>query len=209
MNERSPILSGLEVVPVPRKTDLRGKIGHLRAFFAQHKRPPGYNEMLDLLGYRSKNAVHGLLQKLELQGYVSKNGGKVAFTGKLTGTIRILGTVQAGFPSPAEEELLDTFSLDEFLVERPEATFMLKVTGDSMIDAGIHPGDMVLVEKGVTPKNNDIVIAQVDGEWTMKYFVKDGAGTRLEPANRRYQTIRPKQSLEIGGVVRSVIRKYC
>ena len=114
----------------------------------------------------------------------------------------------ASAPSPAEEELLDTLSLDEFLVEKPDATFMLRVTGDSMIDAGIHPGDMVLVERNATPGKDAIVIAQVDGEWTMKYFVRDRQGIRLDPANRRYNSIRPKQSLEIAGVVRCVIRKY-
>jgi repressor LexA len=169
---------------------------------------PGYNEMLRLFAYRSKNAVHGLLSKLEAMGYITRQKGKIAPTPKLAGGVKLLGAVQAGFPSPAEEELLDTLSLDEFLIERPDATFMLRVTGDSMIEAGIHPGDLVLVEKGITPQPNDIVIAQVDGEWTMKYFVRDGKGVRLDPANRKYSTIRPKNSLEIGGVVRSVVRKY-
>jgi SOS regulatory protein LexA len=193
---------------MPRKTDIRDKAARLRAFLASEKRMPGYGEMLKLFGYRSKNAVFWLLQKLERQGYIVKRRGKIAFTGRLVGGVRLLGAVQAGFPSPAEEQLLDTLSLDEFLVERPDATFMLKVTGDSMLDAGIHPGDMVLVEKGVTPKNNDIVIAQVDGEWTLKYFIRDEEGVRLEPANRKYSPIRPSHSLEIGGVVRTVIRKY-
>jgi len=193
---------------MPRKVDIHEKVRLLREFRATRRRCPGYNEMLELFGYRSKNAVHGLLRKLAELGYVTIEKGKFAPTGKLTGSIRLLGAVQAGFPSPAEEELIDTLSLDEFLVERPDATFMLKVTGDSMIDAGIHPGDMVLVEKGRAPRNNDIVIAEVDGEWTMKYFVRDRKGVRLEPANREYTTIRPKHSLEIGGIVRSVIRKY-
>jgi len=191
-----------------RKTDIQEKAKRLRAFIARKRRIPGYNEMLGLFGYRSKNAVYGLLGRMEEQGYIAKDGGKIAFTGRLMGRVRLLGSVQAGFPSPAEEELIDTLSLDEFLIERPEATFMLKVTGDSMMDAGIHPGDMVLVEKGITPKSNDIVIAQVDGEWTMKYFVKGEKGIRLESANRKYKPIRPKHSLEIGGVVRTVIRKY-
>jgi SOS-response transcriptional repressor LexA len=85
---------------------------------------------------------------------------------------------------------------------------MLKVSGDSMIDAGIHPDDMVLVERGASPKTGNIVIAQVDGEWTMKYFVKDKSGIRLEAANKKYKTIRPGTSLEIGGIVRAVVRKY-
>ena len=193
---------------MPRKTDIGEKVNALRMFFAQERRVPGYNEMLRLFGYRSKNAVFGLLRRLEKLGYIRMAGRKVALTGKVMGNVRLCGTVQAGFPSPAEEELLDTISLDEFLIEHPAATFMLKVTGDSMIDAGICPGDLVLVEKGVEPKTSDIIIAQVDGEWTMKYFVKDKDGVRLEAANRKYSPIRPKTSLEIGGVVRTVIRKY-
>ena len=77
-----------------------------------------------------------------------------------------------------------------------------------MIDAGIQPGDMVLVEKGKEPRGGDIVVAQVDGEWTMKYFTRDRQGIRLDPANRNYKPIRPKNDLELAGVVRSVIRKY-
>jgi SOS regulatory protein LexA len=194
---------------MPRTLDVRDKAAMLRGFVLRNKRLPGYNEMLTLFGYRSKNAVYGLLQKLIEGGYFVKHGHKLAMTGKLTGAIRVLGAVQAGFPSPAEEELLDTLSLDEFLIEKPEATFLLKVTGDSMQDAGILPGDLVLVERGAEPKSNDIVIAHVDGEWTMKYFMKDEQGIRLDPANCKYRPIRPERSLEIGGVVRSVIRKLC
>ena len=193
---------------MPRKTDIAAKVSRLREFVLREKRMPGYSEMLTLFGYRSKQAVHSLLLKLDELGYVTKTGRKIAFTDKLIGNIRLLGTVQAGFPSPAEEELLDTITLDEFLVEKPESTFMLRVTGDSMIDAGIHPGDMVLVERDAPPRKNSIVIAQVDGEWTIKYFVKDRQGVRLDPANNKYEPIRPQNSLEIAGVVRSVIRKY-
>jgi SOS regulatory protein LexA len=193
---------------MPRITDIHEKAQRLRQFYTRERRVPGYDEMLKLFNYRSKNAVHGLLLKLDEEGYIVKKHRKIALTGKITGSIRLLGAIQAGFPSPAEEELLDTLSLDEFLVDRPEATFMLKVTGDSMIDAGILPGDIVLIEKGRVPKNNDIVIAQVDGEWTMKYFVKKGREVRLEAANKKFKPIRPKNSLEIAGIVRTVIRKF-
>ena len=194
---------------MPRRMDIRERASRLREFYAAEHRLPGYNEMLKLFEYKSKNAVYGLLRKLEQHGYITlTKKGQAAPTGKITGTIRLVGAVQAGFPSPAEEELLDTLSLDEFLVEKPDATFMLKVTGDSMIDAGIMPEDIVLVEKGKEPKTNDIVVAQVDGEWTMKFFVKRGRTVWLEPANKKYQPIKPEQSLEIAGIVRTVIRKY-
>lgn len=193
---------------MPRTIDVAGKVKSLRLFYMRKKRAPGYTEMLKLFGYRSKNAVHGLLRRLEESGHIHKSEGKIALTGKITGGIRFLGSVQAGFPSPAEEELIDMLSLDEFLVRRPEATFLLSVAGDSMIDAGIMPGDIVLVEKGEPPRNRDIVVAQVDGEWTLKYFVKDRTGVCLEPANAHYEKIRPRDSLVIGGIVKAVIRKY-
>lgn len=194
---------------MPRTVHLPEKIGALRGFWRREKRLPTYREMLELFGYRSTNAVAGLVRKLVQTGYLLQDGeGHLAPTRKLTGGVKLLGTVQAGFPSPAEEELVDVLSLDEYLIRRPEATYLLTVTGDSMIDAGIHPGDIVLVEKGVTPRNGQIVVAQVDGEWTLKYYVKDRAGVRLDPANKKYTFIRPRHSLIIGGVVRGVIRRY-
>jgi repressor LexA len=191
-----------------QKRNLEAQLKALRDFYRRERRGPGYNEMLRLFGYRSKNAVFNLVGVFIEQGYLVKRNRKLAPTRKLFGGIRLLGAVQAGFPSPAEEELVDVLSLDEFLVRKPDATFMLTVSGDSMIDAGIHPGDLVLVERGGTPKNNDIVVAQVDDQWTIKYFIKDRDGVRLEAANRKYKPIYPRQNLVIGGIVRTVIRKY-
>lgn len=195
---------------VPRTRNTESKILALRRFFRAERRAPSYSEMLSLFGYRSKNAVYRLLRHLEAAGYITRgHSGRIGLTRRLTGSIKILGLVQAGFPSPAEEELVDVLSLDEYLIRRPEATFMLTVSGDSMIDAGIHPGDLVLVEKGRNPKSNDIVIAQVDGEWTLKYYIKDRrTGVRLEPANKKYKPIVPRSSLVIGGIVRAVVRRY-
>src|SRR5512143_1282452 len=121
---------------------------------------------------------------------------------------RVLGLVEAGWPSPAEEEMRDTMSLDEFLVTTPDASFLLKVSGDSMTGAGILPGDLVIVDRGQTAKSGDIVIAEVDGEWTMKFFKKSGDAVYLVPANPRYKPVKPKHELRIAGVVTAVVRKY-
>ena len=121
---------------------------------------------------------------------------------------RVLGLVEAGFPSPAEEELRDTLSLDEFLIQNPDACFLLKVSGDSMTGAGILPGDLVIVDRGQTGKSGDIVIAEVDGEWTMKYLKKSGDSVYLVPANPSYKPVKPKHELKIAGVVTAVVRKY-
>jgi len=81
-----------------------------------------------------------------------------------TSEVPVVGTVAAGFPSPEEEALRDIISIDQYLCVRPDQSFLLDVTGDSMSGAGIIEGDMVIVEKGRTPKNGDIVVAEVDGE---------------------------------------------
>ena len=194
---------------MPRDIHLVEKIRLLRQFWRLERRAPTYAEMLDLFGYKSKNAVFGLLRKLEEAGYVAKDSnGRIALLSKLTGTVRILGSIAAGFPTQEEEQETEAITLDEYLVKNPDNTYMLTVRGDSMINAGIMPGDIVLVEKGPKPSQHDIVVACVDEEWTLKYYVRDNAGVRLEPANPKYKFIRPLRSLEIGGIVRAVIRKY-
>lgn len=179
----------------------------LRGFCRERGRPPSYGEIATLFRYKSKNAAFWLVRRMEERGFLKKDTkGKVIF--KASASVRVLGTVTAGFPSPAEEELADTMSLDEYLIKNPEQTFLIKVVGDSMIDAGIREGDLVLVERGRTPKNRDIVIAQVDREWTMKYYEKTGTDILLVPANKKYPPIKPRQELVIGGVIVAVIRKY-
>jgi len=84
----------------------------------------------------------------------------------------------------------------------------LKADGDSMTGAGIMPGDLVLVERGREPKTGDIVIAEVDGSWTMKYFHKRGKEIYLEAANPKYPRIKPQSEMRLGGVVTAVVRKY-
>ena len=107
-----------------------------------------------------------------------------------------------------EEVHLETINLEEFLIRNPQATSLLRVQGDSMIDAGILPGDAVLGERRKEAKTGDIVIAEVDGNWTMNVFRKRGRRVSLEPANPNYPTIIPKKHLRIAAVVIAVIRTY-
>ena len=120
----------------------------------------------------------------------------------------ILGLVEAGFPTSVGEELMDTMSIDEFLIENKEATYLLKVKGDSMIGAGIMPGDLVIVERGRPARVGEVVVAEVDREFTLKYFRKKGNKIYLESANKKYKPIFPKEELKILAVVRALIRKY-
>jgi len=156
----------------------------------------------------SKSSVHKLVGRLEDIGAVSRDNKGRLIPVSIKAPVKVLGTVEAGFPSPAEEELADTLSLDDLLIQNREASFLLKVSGDSMSGAGILPGDMVIVDRGQTPKSGDIVIAEVDGAWTMKYLKKRGDSVALLPANPNYKPIRPKNELKIAGVVTAVVRKY-
>ena len=99
-------------------------------------------------------------------------------------------------------------SFDELLAPNKESTYILKVKGDSMIEAGIHAGDMVIVERRQSYKVGQIVIAAIDGEYTMKYLRKKGDSHYLEPANKNYQNIYPSESFRIEAVVTGVVRKY-
>ena len=177
-------------------------------FYHQNGRMPSFAEIGEIVGLRSKNAVHKLVTRLEQHNVLSKDEKGRLIPGSIALPLRVLGTVEAGFPSPAEEELADTLSLDDLLIQNPSATFMLKVSSDSMSGAGILPGDMVIIDKGQEPKSGDIVIAEVDGEWTMKYLRKRGESITLIPANPLYKPIRPKKELKIAGVVTAVVRKY-
>ncbi|MFZ1990993.1 MAG: LexA family transcriptional regulator [Alphaproteobacteria bacterium] len=187
---------------------LRSRIREISRFYHRQGRMPSFSEIGELAGFRSKNAVFKLVNKLEKLKVLERDTKGRLIPGSIASSLRMLGTVEAGFPSPAEESLADTLSLDDLLIQNPEATFLLKVSGDSMSGAGILPGDMVLVDKRRAPKSGDIIIAEVDGAWTMKYLKKGDEGVALIPANPNYKPIKPKNELRIARVVTAVVRKY-
>jgi SOS-response transcriptional repressor LexA len=161
----------------------------IAAFFRENRRMPSYAEIIEA----------EILEKDD-KGHLKFKQSSFA--------IPLVGSVQAGFPSPEEEALCDIISMDEYLITKPDASFLLQVRGDSMIGEGIMEGDLVIIEKGRQPKIGDVVIAEVDGEWTMKYFKKQRGKVYLEAANPKYPIIWPKTELQLGGVVTAVIRKY-
>ena len=177
-------------------------------FYRRYKRMPGYGEIMGFTGFKSKNAVFKLINRLVREGVVEKDSKGKLIPLDVRNGISLLGVVEAGLPSPAGDVLGDMINLDEFLIRRPEESFLLKVKGDSMIEAHIEEGDLVLAERREQADAGEIVIAEVDGEWTMKYYRKKGNKAYLEPANKKYKPIYPEQSLRIGAVVKAVIRKY-
>jgi len=177
-------------------------------FYRENKRMPVYEEVMRLLGFKSKNSVYKLINKLVKEGIFEKDSRGHIIPCKLQSEIPFLGLVEAGIPSVAEADLSETLDVGEYLIPKSSNTYLLEVKGDSMIEAGIHEGDLVIAESLREPKEGDIVIAEVDGGWTMKYLRKKGNKVYLEPANRKYKPIYPEEDLKISAVVKGVIRKY-
>jgi len=119
-----------------------------------------------------------------------------------------VGSVVAGFPSPAEQYVEPQLDLNGFLVRNPPATFFLHVEGDSMRDAGILDGDLLVVDRSRPPRSGGVIVAAIDGEFTVKTLRRDGSGIRLEPANPAYPAFRLRdgQELDYFGTVVGVVR---
>ena len=118
--------------------------------------------------------------------------------------------VCAGFPSPAEDFAVKRIDLTEILVTHPQATFLLRVSGESMKDAGIFDGDMLVVDKAIKPRHGHVVVAVVDGEFTVKYLYQRSGRVKLRPANVTFPDITPTdgQTIEVWGVVTCSIKRF-
>ncbi len=128
---------------------------------------------------------------------------------KKTVTPLFLDSVSAGFPSPATDYMENKLDLNEHLVKHPAATFIVKASGPSMIEAGISSGDLLIVDRSIVAKNNNIVIASVFGDLTVKKLHKKGSTLFLLSANNQYPSIEIKEEMEcfLWGVVTYVIHK--
>jgi DNA polymerase V len=118
--------------------------------------------------------------------------------------------VPAGFPSPADDYIEGRLSLDEHLIANKDATFFVRAKGSSMVGAGIFDGDLLVVDKSLDPASGDIIIAIIDGDLTVKRFIKRGEKIILKPENPRFKEIELKdgQELQAWGVVTSTVKKF-
>jgi len=128
----------------------------------------------------------------------------------MAGKAKVSGSVVAGFPSPAEQYQEPPLDLNELLVKRPAATFFVRVQGESMTGAGINDGDLLVVDRSLRPASGDVIIACVDGDFTVKTYRRDKDGVRLEPANLDFPVIRikPGQELDYFGKVTAAIHRF-
>jgi repressor LexA len=178
--------------------------------------PPSLSEMAAYLKVSSKNAIAKLLNQLEDKGYIETSGKArgIKILDSLgqslqKGLIRapILGSIQAGLPTLAEENIEDWVNLPQTLVKSRKDVFLLRVRGDSMEKAGMLEGDLVIVKPTKDVKHNDIVVALLHDEATVKRFIKVQNRVYLKPENDKYQNIYPKEEWTVQGKVVGVIRQ--
>ena len=179
--------------------DLTKKQGEVlkfvKEFMVSHGYPPTVREIGEALGLSSPATTHSHLKGLEEKGYIRKNGSKNRAIELLVDNeyakknediveVPLLGKITAGNPIEAIENPGEYFSLPAYLIPNQKEVFTLKVSGESMINAGIYDGDIVIVERCNTARNGEIVVAMTDeNEVTLKTFYKEDGYFRLQPEN--------------------------
>jgi repressor LexA len=180
----------------------------LRAYWKTHQAFPSMAKLCTVLGLSSTSSVFALIGRLCDAGFLERIDGRVAPTRNFFGR-PLVGSIRAGPPEIQGQDLPELLTIDDYLVASPNRTVLCRVKGDSMRDAGMLDGDLVVVERGRPTRPGDIVVAAVDEDLTVKTLrlTKDGA-FYLEPANPDHPAIHPRGSLEIIGVVIGLVRKY-
>lgn len=177
--------------------------------------PPSVREICEAVNLRSTSTVHGHLKRLEKKGLIKRDPTKpraleiIEMSGskKEMLNIPIIGKVTAGEPILATENIEDTFPLPIEYISHNEELFMLKVSGNSMINVGINDGDYAIIEKAQTAKNGDIVVALIENEATIKTFYKEKDHIRLQPENDSLSPIIVENCIILGKLV-GLFRAY-
>lgn len=179
----------------------------LLSFYRKNRRMPNMTEIMELFDVTSRSSAFYISEKFVEKGYAQKDrSGKLVPAPGLF-AIPQVGRIRAGFAAPAEDELADTITIGDYLVRNPNSSFLLKVEGDSMRDAGIEEGDMVIFERTPDVKSGQIVVALTENGYTLKYLRSKGNTFYLEAANDAYPNIHPKEGQIIGKVV-ATFRTY-
>lgn len=193
---------------MPKAADDAAYLARLQDYFARWRSLPAYEPLRAVLGLASRSAVAKVLRRLRDAGFLDRTPD-----GRWTPTGRFFERPHAEVPVPAGLPLAtadsgDARSIDAWLVRHPSRTVLVPVTGDSMIEAGIHPGDVAVVERDAPARPGDRIIAIIDNEFTLKTLAVDHGEAVLQPANPAYPVLRPGDRLQVFGVVVGLIRSY-
>jgi SOS regulatory protein LexA len=183
-------------------------LAKLQDYYARQRVLPSYASIGALVGLSSKASVADMVLRLKAEGFLESSPDRRLKPGKRFFQRPIAESVRAGLPSPVAETASETLTIDDHLVRHPSRTILITVKGDSMMDAGIYAGDVVVVEKRVAANVGDIVVAILDNEFTLKRLDREKGHMVLRPENKAYPVIRPKDNAEIFGVVVGLFRKY-
>ena len=186
----------------------------IRRFTMERGYPPSVREIGERVGLSSSSTIHAHLKALERRGLIARDPTKPRALRSAPGSpalaeaivMPIVGKVAAGAPITAQENLEGEFVLPGDFVPRASEAFMLRVQGDSMVDAAILDGDLIMVRPQKTARNGEIVVAMLDGEATVKRFFKENGRVRLQPENRAMTPIYASD-VEIVGRVEAVVRR--
>lgn len=193
---------------MPKIPDDPAYLARLQDYYARWRSLPAYGPLQAVLGLASRSAVAKVLHRLREAGFVERTPD-----GRWTPTGRFFARPLADAPAPAgwPAALPDSggeFSIDAWLIRQPSRTVLMPVTGDSMMEAGIHSGDRVVVERDAPARPGDVVVALIEGEFTVKTLALDHGEVVLQPANPAYPVLRPGARLQVFGVVVGLIRNY-
>ncbi len=181
----------------------------LQRYYAQHRVLPSYARLMEILGYASKSAVKKVLERMEAAGILKRTpDGDWAPTERFFERVVANEPVPAGIPVTTLDDGVEQMTIDRYLIQEPGQTVLIRVKGDSMINAGIHSGDIAVVERRQDAQVGEQVVAVVDDQFTLKTLGRDSEGYFLLPANPEYPLIRPNGKLEIFGVVVGLVRRY-
>lgn len=195
----------------------RTTLNYIREFQRKRGYSPSLSDLAIAFGVRSKNAIAKVVNALVKGGFLEKDPkGRIKIMefeeqrgrGFAALSIPLFGPITAGFAAPAEEQAEEMVALEDYLVRDRSNTFLLRVKGDSMINAGIQEGDLVIVERGKEPRVGDIVVGVLDGEFTLKRLKRDKGKFYLQAENDAYPDLFALDELKVAGVVRGVIRRY-
>lgn len=186
----------------------RSYLSTLQDYYARHRALPSYASIGGLLGLRSKSSVAALVARLKLAGFLeSTPDRRLAPTRRFFARPLADAPVRAGLPEAVDDAEAEALTIDDYLIERPSSTVLIRVKGDSMMDAGIFDGDLVVVEKRPSAHRGDIVVAIVDNQFTLKRLDVENGKFLLRAENKAYAPIRPEGALEIFGVMVGLVRK--
>lgn len=179
----------------------------LRDYYAEHGVLPSYSTLSEIAGIKAKSWTHTLVGLLREEGILDVTPDKRLKPGPRFFERELADSVRAGLPEQAGEAPTQTITIDSYLIPHPSKTSLVRVKGESMIDAGILDGDLAVVEWRSNARPGDIVVAMVDGELTLKYLARDKQGYYLRAANAAFPPIRARGELEINGVMVGLVRR--